>query len=483
MPSKPGARRHRLRAGRAHPAQAEFAGKDPALRRLHAQAATVLFEANPRGAQQVLDQLDLASATDADQLERMAVRYMKLGEFEAALAMRQRAAALDPTTPSAPRPGPLPAARQQKGLTRDPVLGLRPGGEPQVDEAREALRAAAELAPGHPAVLREQGDLEFAHGDQDHGLALLEEAVAARPTAAGYKDLGQRYRKPQIQRLDDALSAYESSLQLNPATGRSSEPSSPSAAAPATTGPASGAAPCSTNAPGAAPARNRQPTAQPPHRRVRRPLHRSAHHTRTRTQRRSPSGSHRGARGLLSWPTTALITYRLQFAGHLTAYFRLRRQLAERTREWLGSVSAGHAYHRQKLLAAEVYLDRLDEALALIDPMPWKPQSPLAAQQLRKLAADVHLLRGSTGPYLEYSCAARAQQPMQAEGAAEQLVAGKRVAIVGPVDTGDRLGSSSTATTSSSGPGSPPSSSSSTRTPKAAAPTSSTSTTTTSTPP
>ncbi|WP_170228493.1 tetratricopeptide repeat protein [Nesterenkonia populi] len=424
------------------PVQAEFNGHDPKLRRLHAQAATVLFEANPRGAQQVLEDLDLETAQNADQLERMAVRYMKLGEFEAALAMRRRAVALEPEDPQ--RHLALARALQRatrSGPTPDPVLGLRDGGHPQVNAARESLRKAEQLAPSHPAVLHEQGHLEFTHGDPDQGLALLEQAVTVRPSAAWYKDIGQRYRKPHIGRLDDALAAYEKALKLNPTDGQVFR---------------------SVIVLGCRAGHNW-------------PRHwDSAERYETSRGWKLPGGGHRrrsllvqefadlftgepisearaqaavvrleetgSSRGRLSWQTTALIAYRLQFAGHVGAGYRLRRQLAARTRAWLGTVSGGHVGHRRKLLAALVYLDRLDEALKLIDPMPWQPQNRLAEQQLQKLAADTHLLRGSTEPYLEYSRTARAEDPMPAETLTEQVVAGKRVVIVGPVDTGDRLG-------------------------------------------
>ncbi|GAB3845851.1 hypothetical protein [Nesterenkonia populi] len=442
--AEPALARAVIASGRAFPThtEAEFAGRDPKLRRLHAQAATVLFEANPRGAQQVLEDLDLETAQNADQLERMAVRYMKLGEFEAALAMRRRAVALEPEDPRRHLALARSLQRASKnGLTRDPVLGLRPGGQPQVDAARETLTTAEQLAPGHPAVLHERGHLEFAHGDPHHGLELLERAVAARPTAAGYKDLGQRYRKPHIERLEDALTAYEKSLQLSPTDGDVLR-------AVVTLG-------CRTSHDwprlwnSALLYEKRRGLKLPGAGHRRRTLLADEFTDLFTTQQITPERAQAAvvrleetgsSRGRLSWQTTALIAYRLQFAGHLGAGYRLRRQLAARTQAWLGTVSGGHAGHRQKLLAALVYLDRLDDALKLIDPMPWQPQNRLAEQQLQKLAADTHLLRGSTKPYLEYSRAARAEDPMPAEELTEQVVAGKRVAIVGPVDTGDRLG-------------------------------------------
>ncbi|WP_044495910.1 tetratricopeptide repeat protein [Nesterenkonia massiliensis] len=435
--------------GRAVPsaAEADFTGEDRPLRRLHSQAASLVFEANGSGAQRLLQRLDISTIKDADYLERLAARYHRIHRYDAALAMRQRAAQLDSENPV--RHLALGRALQRassSGLMRDPIAGLTTGPQPRTEEARQALHRAAELAPENPAILHELGRLEFDHGDLDRGLELLEQAVSQRPNAVWHVDAAKRFRKPHVLQLEKALEHYEKALALDPGQDqtfrhvitigcravsdwprlwrsaelyeghrsrrakahiKSQRRAAMDQLAPLfTTELAAGGAISAAEA-------------------------RSA----VQTLQQAEAAGHR-----LSWPTTLLISYRLQFAGHLGLGFEIRQRLAERSLAWLGTTSGGHIGHRQKLLAALVYLDRLEEAQRLIDPAPWPPQTDLAAQQLQKLAADVQLTRGNHRPYLEYSAQQRARIPLPVDDTMESLVRGKRVAIVGPVDTGDQLG-------------------------------------------
>lgn len=419
----------------------EMTGKDTILRRFHSQVANTLFETNARGARRALAQLEIGQIDDPDLLERMAVRYIRLREFEAALAMRRRAVDLDPENPG--RYLALARSLQRannSSVVRDAVAGLTAGPEPLPEEARRALDKATELAPDNPAILHQRGRLEFDHGDTDEGIRLLEEAVARRPSPGWYTDLALRYRRPHVLQLDKALDNYEKALRKrpnNPQTfrhiitmGCRTEHDWPRMWANAE---------IYENARGSRGSRARR--AQLANELV--DLFRggpiSAERAETALAVMETYETDRGIR--LSWPTTALIVYRLQFAGHLGAGFQLRRRLAERTLDWLGHTSAGHIGHRQMLLSALVYLERFTEAQELIDPMPWEPQTPLASQQLEKLAADTHLVQGRPDRYVEYSRRARTRTPLPADTKMEELVRGKRVAIVGPVDTGDRLGS------------------------------------------
>lgn len=99
---------------------------------------------------------------------------------------------------------------------RDTVAGLTAGPEARIEEARQAMDKAGELARHNPAVLHQRGRMEFDHGDAQEGLRLLEEAVALRPNAGWFTDLALRYRKPHILQLDKALENYEKALQLKP---------------------------------------------------------------------------------------------------------------------------------------------------------------------------------------------------------------------------------------------------------------------------
>lgn len=415
----------------------EFSGSTSRLRGLHGQAANVLLEANPAGARKLLESLEIDSITNADHLERLAARFSRLREFDAALQMRQRAADLEPDNPVRH----IALARSLlrtggRGIVRDPLLGITEGVTPRADEARQSLEAAQRLAPDHPAVLHERGLFEFDHGDLEQGVQLLSQAVERRPSARWYTELGQRCRKPHVEKLDTALGAYEKALELRPKSaailrsviilGCRTTHDWPRLWANAQ--------------------RHEQARGLRDERRqlmdqiagllfTGDPVTQGQAQQASETLKRSEEAGTR-----LSWPVTSLVAYRLQFAGFLSTGFALRHRLAERTLTWLGTTSAGHTGHRQKLLASLVYLERFDQALELIDPLPWTPQSPRTEQKLRKLAADVHLVRGELAPYLEYSRTGRTAHPMAADDLMETMVRGKRVAVVGPVDTGDRLG-------------------------------------------
>lgn len=416
--------------------ESDFTGKPSRLRGAQGQAATVLFEVNASGAKKLLETLDVESITDADHLERLAVSFTRLREFDAALQMRRRAEALEPENPIrhiALSRSLLKTGR--RGIVRDPLLGVTEGPEPQVEQARAALDRAEALAGDHPAVLHERGLLEFDHGNIEQGVQLLQQAVERRPNSRWYVDLGQRCRKPHVEKLDIAFAAYEQALALRPKSAAILRSVIILGCRTTHDWPRLWA-----NAERHEQARGLRGERRDLMGQIA-PLLSGDPITEDQAQQALETLEHAaGAGSRLSWPVTSLVAYRLQFAGHLAAGFALRNQLAERTLAWLGTTSAGHSGHRQKLLAALIYLERFDQALALIDPLPWEPQNRHTEQKLRKLAADVHLVRGELGPYLEYSRASRKTHPMPAEDAMENMVRGKSVAVVGPVDTGDEFG-------------------------------------------
>lgn len=401
------------------------------------RAATVLFEANRAGAMKLLDQLDTQAIDDAAALERLALRYMKLREYEAALTLRKRAAALEPENPL--RWVALARSLQRASwgaVANDPVAGLDYGPTSETEAAREALATAQRLAPGNAYVIHERGKLEFARGDGQTGLELMNQAVQLEPKAQWWTDLAASYRKPHVADLDKSLDAYEKALEIRP--------SSPTAFRGVLL------MGCRADQDWARLWRNAE-------------LFESARKRRGRSVRMrlmfflrpmfaADATDAQASAGLvqlnialvkgqrLSWPTTSLIIYRLHFAQRMKAGFAMRRQLAERTIAWLGTSSAGHSRHRQKLLAALIYLERYQEAQQLIDPMPWEPSSRSERHRLEKMAADVHLLQGRTTPLVDYARARAQELPLPGEEKFRSLVGGKRVAVVGPADTGDRLG-------------------------------------------
>ena len=417
--------------------EASVTDKTSPLGTIQERAATVLFEANRSGAKKLLTQLDLDSITSAETLERLALRYVKLKEYEAALMLRRRAVELEPQNPLRWVGLARSLQRARRGaLTHDPVAGLVHGAVSDTGAARDALAKAQELDPQNAYIVHERGRLEFERGDWRTGLELLRTAVELEPKASWWADLAAAYRKPHVADLDNSLEAYEQALQLRP--DRES----------ALRGVILMGARADQD--WARLWRNAE-------------LYESSRKSRGRAARMKlmqtlrpmfAAGAGRAeiSAGIvqlqiahskgerLSWPTTSLIVYRLSFAQRMKEAFALRRGLAQRCTAWLGTSSAGHSRHRQKLLAALVYLGEYQRAQQLIDPMPWTPSTTAEQHRLEKMAADVHLIQGRPQPLIDYAAARAADLPLPGEERFRELVAGKRVAVVGPADTGDRLG-------------------------------------------
>lgn len=426
--------------GRAVPSQVEvgMAGGHSRWGSFYERAATVLFGANELGAQALLANTDVESL-NAEQLERLAGRYFKLKEYPTALTLRRRAADLEPANPVRWISLARSLRRTEQGaVVYDPVVGLTKGFKPQIEEARETLGRAQDLAPQNPYVLHERGKLEFTHDDSEIGLELMRQAVEMEPRPQWWTDLAAAYRKPHIADLDRSLDAYEQALKLKPRSltafrgvivmGCRADQDWPR---------------LWRNAELFESAR----TTSPRRRKARlqlmewlQPLF-TDEPTRAEVSAALVNLDYAHAKGLrLSWPTTSLIVYRLQFAQRMKPAFALRRRLAERSVDWLGTSSAEHSRHRQKVLAGLTYLERYAEAEKLIDPMPWAPGNDVERHRLEKMAADVHLIQGRLQPLVDYARRRAHDSPLHGEGRMRQLIAGKRVAVVGPADTGDRMG-------------------------------------------
>ncbi|NLS10930.1 tetratricopeptide repeat protein [Nesterenkonia sp. MY13] len=417
--------------------EASLTGGRSPVGAFHEKVATVLFEANRPGAKKLLDQINVEEFDDAEALERYALRFVKLKEYEAGLAMRQRAVELEPENPL--RWVALARSLQRASwgaVSNDPVAGLDHGPVSDTEAAREALATAQELAPENAFVIHERGKLEFERGDIETGLQLMRQAAELEPKTQWWTDLAAAYRKPHIAELDKSLDAYEKALEL--------KPSSPTAFR--------GVVIMGSRADQDwqrlwANAEKFEAARKLSGRRTRAKLMKTLRPMfatgATRAQISAgivQLGIAHIKRQRLSWPTTNLIIYRLQFAQRMKTGFDLRRGLARRTIDWLGTNSAGHSRHRQKLLAALIYLERYAEAQALIDPMPWEPGSRNERHRLEKLAADTHFIQGRLQPLVDYAKARAEDLPLPGEEKFRSLIAGKRVAVVGPADTGDRLG-------------------------------------------
>lgn len=137
-----------------------------------------------------------------------------------------------------------------------------------------------------------------------------------------------------------------------------------------------------------------------------------------------------------------LVAARQMSLGHLGLAFAVRRDTARAAVDRLQKVGADKPAKLRRRLAALLYAGRPKTALTVANSAAAEAQqlSRRVVQQVQKLAADAALFTGDTEPYTDYAREAGKSLPLPGEEQIEELVSGKRVAIVGPADTGDALG-------------------------------------------
>lgn len=318
------------------------------------------------------------------------------------------------------------------GVVADPVLGLS-NGQVRIheEEALNELHQALEYAPGDPVLLREIGNLLLEKGGTDEGLTYFEAAVAKRPSGPWFRELADAYRRPHVARFEKALVAYERAFQRNakdnkslagiinigvrgtldwPRLWRSArllelrDDQSP------------------YQDEGLQDLLDRVFRPQPDSETIQAALER-LDALEVRGQELHPS-------------VQGFLATRLQFMGHLGHGYDLRAKLAERRT----ATTARDERSLRQLLKALIYLDDYEQAAALSEPRFWPVTDPVNKRKHEKIHAEAHLMLGDAEKYLEYSQNARELTPLPADAKFEELMRGKRVAIVGPVDAGDQMG-------------------------------------------
>ncbi|MDR5710767.1 tetratricopeptide repeat protein [Nesterenkonia flava] len=142
-------------------------------------------------------------------------------------------------------------------------------------------------------------------------------------------------------------------------------------------------------------------------------------------------------------PTTlTLVLMRLQFDGHFRAGFRLR-ELGARRRiaEALTKPVTPEVRAVRDLLKALTYVGQPAAAAEFAGMQRWAKDEPRVQQRLNKMQADALLAAGKPDRYVAYSAGVRDDFTLPGEEHMRALVEGKRIAVVGPADTGDELGS------------------------------------------
>lgn len=135
-----------------------------------------------------------------------------------------------------------------------------------------------------------------------------------------------------------------------------------------------------------------------------------------------------------------LVITRLQFAQYFSAGFLLREDLAKARTRTLRQSAIKTPGQLRNLMKAHVYLGDSRNAADLAHPRFWGAEGSKQVLQVKKLRADAELMTGKLDAYVDYSREARERTPLVADDSMEKLIKGKRVALVGPAETGDRLG-------------------------------------------
>lgn len=422
--------------GYASPADKELNGKSRSAHPLANHLSHLLLINDSQGADHLAEAAEAAGVSSPDLLEKAAVRIQD-EDIERAIALRRRAVQLQPKT--AHRYVALAntlLAVQEPGIVRDHVLGLTHGTLcPYLDEALEHLRTARRFAPSNTGLLHRLGTLLFEQGEVEDGLAYLEAAVAKRPTGNWLRQLGDSYRRPHVAQFEKALNAYERAHRLDQNDSKA----------------LSGIVNIGVRA-----------TLDWPR------IWRSARQAE-RTRKTSPYKEKqlkplmdrlftdqaddetavevidrvRDAADRNKWlhpQVMQLLASRVQFMGHLGAGFEFYQMLARRKAERLGAEPVTELGTLKQLMQTLSYVGDNEQAAQLADPQFWSTTDRHTRRQLAKLHADAQLMTGDLQPYLDFSAEARRSAPLPGETEMEDLIRGKRVAIVGPADTGDRLG-------------------------------------------
>lgn len=374
-------------------------------------------------------------------LERVAARAEGAGDIRTAVRLRRRAIELEPDAPHRH----LALARTlnsvpEDGVVHDWIVGLSKGRVvPNSEQALDALKRAHELAPGNPYILHEYGTALFDSGDVKGAIPLLETAVLKSPRESWFMQLAEVYRRPDVAKFEKAMTFYERVFEKDPGNTKA----------------LSGIINAGTRGPMEWPriwrsvrkVEIRRKGSKTPYKdeEIRAQLDQlfwregdpseeevSQLVQALRDEANQDSRLHPMVLGL--------VITRLQFARYFSAGFRLREDLAKDRTRTLRKTAIKTPGQLRNLMKAHVYLDDAQNAADLAHPRFWGAEGSTQVLQVKKLRADAELMTGKLDGYVDYSREARERTPLVADDTMEKLIKGKRVALVGPAETGDRLG-------------------------------------------
>lgn len=134
------------------------------------------------------------------------------------------------------------------------------------------------------------------------------------------------------------------------------------------------------------------------------------------------------------------ISVRLQMLGRFRTGFTLREAMARNRVDELAGIPLESSLWLKHLLGAHAYLGQHSEITALTQRPPVDRISARVSTQVEKLSTDAALFSGDDQPLVAHAQMRRAEMALPGDERMEELVSGKRVAVVGPAATPDQLG-------------------------------------------
>lgn len=134
------------------------------------------------------------------------------------------------------------------------------------------------------------------------------------------------------------------------------------------------------------------------------------------------------------------LSVRLQFLGQFPTAFELRCMMARNRVAELQGIPLESALWLKHLLGAYAYLGEEEKLTQTAAKPRVAALSPRVQAQVDKLRADVALFTGDAQPLVDHATQRRRDLPLPGDELMEQLVTGRRVAVVGPAASEEQFG-------------------------------------------
>jgi len=319
------------------------------------------------------------------------------------------------------------------GFRNDPIVGLTPSPVGDRERARRLLADAIELAPDSVLIQYALGRLELNAGNGKRAVEHLSLATMGTPSATWLLDLGRAYQRPEVSDFVKAAESYTRALQIEPNhSGALARLASVSVR---------------TNdwREGWKTLASRQLSKDNTSEEMKVLIEDLERFLYESEEGQDPEDLVRRLAGLsrrgeaFERELIRQVSSRLQYLGKFELAFRVKDLIAQRVlfeTRWLRR-SHEHLLSRFSALAM---LNRPHEILEMFQPHPWQARTELEELRFEKIKADAAFAMGDARPLARFAAEERSAHPLVGDRLMEDLITGRRVAIVGPSDLGEEHG-------------------------------------------